>query len=544
MRLFLARARPYGPALAVKALVVATLLVAFLYGDYRIFRRLFAAARRIETLTPMFALGLIENFLGLVFLVASMVLFFSAMTSAISSLFLDFDLETWHAAPVSRLRIATARLGKALVQSAYLVFFFLMPVIVALQLELGKSAAFSVAGGAGVVLMLVPPVCLACTIVLLLVRFFPVRRVHQIAVTLAIVVVTGAVVGIRMVRPERLFAEIATDDVVAVLQAIRLPSAELFPAAWLANALLQGNAAAAWRMAGLAAASLLVYLAVARWTYFTAFVRAKETSAPTAIGAGPFTRLLDRLLARADPPTRALFGKEARIVTRDAAQWSQLFMMAALLFIYLYNIQMMPLEGDFRAAILAYVNLGMSGFVVAAICLRFAYPSIAAEGKQFWILETAPVSIRRILWTKAAVYALPLLVLSLLLTVLANLLLDASGTIWGWTLAGAFCSTAGLVGLGVGMGAMSADFKRENPIEVAVSLGGLAYMAISLLYVGSMMFLLARPVQRLLLRIVFGVDPEHPLWVTPLLAGVFVSALLAIVPIEIAARRFPARRRF
>ena len=39
------------------------------------------------------------------------------------------------------------------------------------------------------------------------------------------------------------------------------------------------------------------------------------------------------------------------------AQWSQLFLMAALLFIYLYNIRMLPLGGDARATIVAYANL-------------------------------------------------------------------------------------------------------------------------------------------------------------------------------------------
>ena len=66
---------------------------------------------------------------------------------------------------------------------------------------------------------------------------------------------------------------------------------------------------------------------------------------------------------------------DLRTLTRDVAQWSQLFMMAALLFIYLYNVRMLPLGGDTRATIIAYANLGMAGFVVAAICLRFAYPS-------------------------------------------------------------------------------------------------------------------------------------------------------------------------
>src|SRR5439155_3138220 len=135
--------------------------------------------------------------------------------------------------------------------------------------------------------------------------------------------------------------------------------------------------------------------------------------APAALGARAFARISDRLLARVDAPMRAMLSKEIRTLSRDVAQWSQLFLMAALMFIYLYNIRMLPLGGDARATIVSYANLGMAGFIIAAICLRFAYPSVSSEGKAFWILQSAPVSYRRLLIAKVIVYAVPLTVLSL-----------------------------------------------------------------------------------------------------------------------------------
>src|SRR5207244_12168657 len=156
-----------------------------------------------------------------------------------------------------------------------------------------------------------------------------------------------------------------------------------------------------------------------------AYVRARESTAPAALGARPLTRMIDRLLAPLSAPTRAMAAKEVRTLTRDVAQWSQLFLMAALLFLYLYNIRMLPLGGDARATIVAYANLGMAGFVVAAICLRFAYPSVSSEGRAFWMLQSAPVSYRRFLLVKVFVYGAPLTILSLLLTAFADILLHA-----------------------------------------------------------------------------------------------------------------------
>jgi len=177
--------------------------------------------------------------------------------------------------------------------------------------------------------------------------------------------------------------------------------------------------------------------------------------------------------------------------------------------------------------------------VIAATCLRFAYPSISAEGKQFWIVETAPVSFRLLLWVKVLVYAVPLVGLGLLLTSLGNLILDAPGIVWGYTLAGSILISLTLVALGVGMGAANPNFKLENPLELAMSLGGFAYMALSLLYVGFMMFMMARPMHGFMLRVWFGVNDPRPLVVTlaPLLTAIAVSFALSVVPIELARVR-------
>src|SRR4029079_987282 len=126
--------------------------------------------------------------------------------------------------------------------------------------------------------------------------------------------------------------------------------------------------------------------------------------------------------------------KEVRTLARDVAQWSQLFLMAALLFIYLYNIRMLPLGGDTRAGIVAYANLGMAGFVISAICLRFAYPSVSAEGKAFWLVQSAPISYRQFLLVKVLVYSAPLTLLSLILPVFANIILDAGAAVWAFTI--------------------------------------------------------------------------------------------------------------
>jgi ABC-2 type transport system permease protein len=288
------------------------------------------------------------------------------------------------------------------------------------------------------------------------------------------------------------------------------------------------------------AISFAAFVLIARQVYFAAYVRARESMAPAALGAGPLTRVVDRLLAPLSPPTRAMAGKEVRTLTRDVAQWSQLFLMAALLFLYLYNIRMLPLGGDTRATIVAYANLGMAGFVVAAICLRFAYPSVSSEGKAFWMLQSAPVSYRRFLLVKVFVYGTPLTVLSIVLTAFADILLHADRVVWTFTLLGASMLGVTLVTLGVGLGALAPNFAAENPLQVGLSLGGFGYMAVALAYVGGMMLLMARPVVQYLFWRVFGVAPDAAVTTIPVVTAITLSAALCVFPLLIAEKRLTA----
>ncbi|HKR64069.1 MAG TPA: hypothetical protein VJZ00_10080, partial [Thermoanaerobaculia bacterium] len=505
LRLTIAKLRPFNAATNTRTAIVVLLVIAFLFGDYALFERLFGATASVEKQNPFFALGLLRNLLALVYLIATVILFSSSMTVAIGSFFTDLDLDIHHGAPRGKLRIALGRYAKTLVQSAAMVFLFLVPMLVAYASHYPHGARFYPMMLLNLALLLTTPVSLACTLILLLVRWFPVQRVHQIVATIAVLVLTVVVLAFRMSRPERFFANISTDDVRRVLSAIELPSMSLYPSTALAAMMTRVSPPfVSPRIAITAFAFFAAFVLVARASYFVAFVRARESLAPVAIGSAAATRILDRLVARADAPLRAMLGKEVRTIGRDAAQWSQVFLMAALLFMYLYNIRMLPLGGDARATIVAYGNLGMAGFVIAAICLRFAYPSVSAEGKAFWMLQTAPISYRHFLRVKVIVYATPLTLLALLLTAFANVLLDANAVVWAFTLFGASLLSVTLVSLGIGLGALTPNFNAENPLQVGLSLGGFAYMALSMLYVGTMMVLMARPVMRYFALYILG----------------------------------------
>lgn len=550
LRIALSKLRPFNATNIARICVVAVVLASFLYGDLALFRRLFKATAGIEAATPFFALGLLRNLLGMVFLVATVVLFSSALTAAIGAFFSDLDLDLYHAAPRSRLRLAISRWGKTLVQSGTIVFAFLIPLFVAFARQYHIGPSFYAETCINLLLLLTIPVSLAAALILSLVRWFPVRHVHQIVATIAMIVLTLAVVAFRMSRPERFFANISTDDLVRVLRTVELPSMEAYPSTAIADLMVQratepSRAATLFapKIAIPAVVAFALFVVVARAFYFAAFVRARETMAPVALGSEFATRIIDRALAPFDLQTRSLVAKEVRTLARDVAQWSQLFLMAALLFIYLYNIRMLPLGGDARATILAYFNVGMAGFVVTAICLRFAYPSVSAEGKSFWMVQSAPVSYRQFLRVKVVVYAAPLTILSILLTAFANAILKASPVVWAFTLIGSSLLAITLVSLGVALGGFAPDFAAENPLQVGLSLGGFAYMAVALGYVGVIMLLMARPIIAYFFWRIFGIGHDHD-WISitvPIVIAITLSIVLMVFPLMIAERRLARR---
>ncbi len=546
IRINLAKLRPFNAAAAIKLAITAVIVALFLYGDFALFRRLFRAVAKVEATTPFFALGLLRNILALAFLVAVVVLFSSSMTAAIGAFFTDLDLETYHAAPVPKWRIALNRWGKTFMQSATIIYVFLIPMFIAFAAQYHVPPWFYPVVLIDLALLLAIPVTLGTAVIIALVRFFPVQRVHQIVASLAILVMTVVVVAFRMSRPERFFMPINTDDVARALQAIELPTMERYPGTALADLMIAvggGQHASLFplRIVGPAIGFFVAFVALAAPIYFRAYVRARENLAPTAIGAGGFTRIADWLLRPFDAPTRALIGKEVRTLTRDVAQWSQLFLMAALMFLYLYNIRMLPLGGDARASIISYANLGMAGFIIAAICLRFAYPSVSSEGRAFWMLQTAPVSYRRLLIAKVVVYSIPLTALSLILTAFANVILHANAVIWVFTIVGASMLAGTLVSLGVGLGAITPNFNAENPLQVGLSLGGFGYMAAALAYVGAIMFLMARPVVQYLFWRLFALDYASVLvFAVPIAGAVILSIALSILPLIAAEKRLAA----
>jgi ABC-2 type transport system permease protein len=146
----------------------------------------------------------------------------------------------------------------------------------------------------------------------------------------------------------------------------------------------------------------------------------------------------------------------------------------------------------FLKNVYALINLGMAGFVMATVAVRFVFPAVSAEGAAFWIIRTSPISLRDFLWSKFWMAILPVFLLTEGLTVAANEFLGVDPFLKVVSAVAIAFMTLALVGLATGLGARYPRF-GSDPTQVAGSYGGVAFMILAVLYIIVMIVLLGWP---------------------------------------------------
>jgi ABC-2 type transport system permease protein len=461
---------------------------------------------------------------------------FSGVVTALSSFFLSDDLRLLLVAPVAPRRLFHARFTRTLVQSSWMVVIFVAPVLAGIGRARCAGAAFYATALLTIVPFAVIPVAIGTAVTLLLVNTFPARRARDLLMLMGLLFAASLVVVLRMIRPEQLMRVESLPDVTAFFATLQSPITPLLPSFWAGETLfasLRGggdllHAAALWTTA--LASVVLLRMAAERW-YFAGYSRSQE--APKA----RFTqfRTIDRLAGwlPLSPVRRHLLVKDTKIFLRDVSQWSQLLLLLALVLLYLYNfrildLQRIPYMSGVVKNVYAFVNLGLAGFVMATVTVRFVFPAISSEGAAFWIVRTSPVPLRDFLWSKFWAGLLPVVLLTEVLTIAANEFLGVDPFLKFAAALAILCMSFALVGLAIGLGARYPRFGAD-PSEVAGSYGGVAFMVQAVLFVIVMIVLAGWPSSIYVVRRLRGLPltaPQQLLAAGCTAAGIGISAFV------------------
>lgn len=480
---------------ATAVLLLGILLIKF---DYWFFHRLIAAIQgKLEFLAPYMLHQLVHtlflSFFGLLVL--------SSLSSSISGFYMSREIPMLVTAPLSPTAFILQRFWLVLFQSSWMILIFGAPPFFAYSSRLGLGWDFIIGWVPVFTLLVIIPVFIGSTLGMVLMRLLPASRVNQAVSFVSLGAAAFIVLLFRMSRPERLFMDVPMEEVMGFVEAMTVPESPLMPTSWATTAVVnlstQGYNDVYWLnliyLGAVTAAAATIFYLVFRLFYRKSLasvdegqvrkVRKKESS-------------VERIIGRINPVVGSYLVKDILLFVRDPARWTQIFLLGALVVLYVYNAYSFPLGGMFYRNLVAFLNLAISGFIMSALCVRFVFPSVSLEGRSLWVTLSSPVSMRRFFLSKYLFAALPLSIISLVLSVATNLVMGIRGDMMILFTAASLAMALSLTGLSLGMGAMYPRFDFENDAQIAASPGGVATMILSLGYVGLMVVFLAAPVYR------------------------------------------------
>ncbi|HKW41706.1 MAG TPA: hypothetical protein VJN39_10710 [Gemmatimonadales bacterium] len=520
-----------------KLLTLVLVGLAFWVGVFGVLYRILKYIRGVEDVGPLLA----GKILGVVLLAFVGILVLSNVITALSSFFLAKDLDLLVSAPVDWLRIYLAKLGETLLHSSWMVALMAVPIFTAYGVIYRGGVAFAPFAVLTMVPLLTLPAVAGTALTLTLVNIFPARRTRDLLSIIALAAAGGLIMLFRLIRPERLASPEGFRNLLDFIAVLRTPTSPFLPSEWASQAVmgfLQGKMdpmplVLLWTTA---AAFVTLGAMLHRQLFAPGFTKAQE-AAERFVRGGVWRVTIGTLLGFLPVGKREFVIKDVKLFFRDTTQWSQLILLAVLVLVYLFNIKTLPLHrgepvGFFYVTLVSFLNLGLAGFVLAAIAARFIFPAVSLEGRHMWLLRSSPLDLRALLWSKYWVGTIPLLVLALILTGMTNVLLEVRPFMMAVGLVTICGLTFAIAAMALGFGALYPQFETENAAQIPTSFGGLVYMMATIALLAAVIVVLWQAVYQYVRSVYLGqpvvVDAAMILWFAlagTLCAGATAAAL-------------------
>ncbi|HSB34003.1 MAG TPA: hypothetical protein VLG39_06080 [Nitrospirota bacterium] len=536
------------PGDGLKTVVLAFLGLAFWAFLYGASYRVLSYFRTIEGLGDLLALRL----LSMVLLTFFSILVFSNIVTSLSTFYLSGELEILHSAPVRIENIFRAKYIETIIDSSWMTLIYGLPVFIAYGTVFKASFLYYL----GFILTIVPflfiPAALGIVATMLLVNAFPARRAKDIVVLLGLLFFVVLYILFRVLRPEKLVDPDAFPTLVQYLTAMRTPVSPLLPSSWasevLAPLLRKSDGEAIFYLLMLWSTGL-AGIVIGEWAciriYYSGWSRSQEGRKAAISRSRTAELFFSAVSAPFRGKMRALVLKDIKLFSRDTSQWSQLFLIFALMVVYIYSFKLLPLEraqmpSFYLQNLISFLNLGMVGFVTSAIAVRFVFPAVSLEGSAFWILRSAPLSLGDLLRAKFWSSLLPLLVVAEILIIWSNRLLKVTPFMMGLGIVTIFMMTLGITSLGIGLGAVFPRFKHDNVAQIPTGFGGIVFMLVTMIFIGAVIIFEAWPVYKIFMGQTIGRQISVSGWAAVAASfGVVIAVvvLAVVLPMKIGLSR-------
>jgi len=475
----------------LKVLFLSVLAILFFILVYVLFTKVLWYFHSI----PVFGDFLTRKLLLILLLTFFFFLIFSNLISSLSTFFLSGEMNLILNNPVPLSQIYYARLLLSMIESSWMVLILALPILFAYRSVYSAGMLFYIKSFITIIPYLIICSVTGTFITTLIVSVFPARKIRDFLVIISFIILGGLYVLFRILQPEKLIKPEIFKSIADYFTSISVPDSFLLPSVWAGETImyfLTGKGDGIFYLLMListAGAFLIIGEFLNRMVFPVAWTKAQEAKG-AKIARGVVFDLLTSPLNRFLPEgMKAIIVKDIKTFFRDASQWTQIFLLIALIVVYLMNFRLIPFDklpdlSFFLKNLFSFLNLGLAGFVLSAMAVRFIYPSISLEGKNFWLLKSSPLTIREFLWSKFLTNILPFIILGEILIVVSNIFLKVTNFIMVLGIISIFFMVFAIVGLGVGIGAIFPRFHLDNPAKIATGFGGFLFMIVSLLFVG------------------------------------------------------------
>ena len=486
--------------------------------------------------------------LSMMLVVSFALLLFSSILTSLSKLYLSRDLLLVHSLPVSSYKIFITRWIDSTLDSAWMVIIYTLPVFVSYGLVYQSGPFYYMNTIITMLCLAAIASSISTLMVMIAVIFIPASRMKSVFILMGILFFVVIYLAIRLSKPELLVDPEVFDTVMVYITSLQTPSSPFLPSSWAYDSIrfaLSGSigdslffTALSFSFAGMI---LFTMILLSDAIYFKGF--SKTQNAPVRLFKNHVAG--ERIFNFLPGPIKSFTIKEIKTFLRDQTQWTQLFLIAALVVIYVYNFKVLPLEKSpiktvYLQNLFSFLNMGLALFVLTAVTARFAYPAVSLEREAFWLVKTSPLSMRTFLWIKFFIYYLPLLILTEILIVATNILLQVTPFMMVLSGLTVFLVVPGIVAMGIGLGAAYPDFKAQNPTQTVTSFGGLVFMIACAGYIGLVVIIEAGPVYNLFMAGIRNktISLSIWIWIVGSFTLVLVLSLLAIsLPMRFGERR-------
>ncbi len=518
----------------IKALFYGGFLFLFMLGAYWFFYRSFDYLSE----QPQIGAALMNRILSIGFLTFFSMLFASNIITALSTLYRSPEVTYLMTTPAPVIDIFTLKSIENIFFSSWAILILGSPIVFAYGVAMDAPKLYYPLVITTMLIFIVVPASFGISATVLFSRFFARLRLRHVMILAVSIFTLVMVIFLTYVRPNVIVLE-ETEDLSQVnrfLDTLPASTSFLSPSSWLTrifNEAINLNLAEAGFYFLVLLSTAMMTFQVTYWLgerfYYRSWTDSLVAKELQAMEVARRQQIRHSWLWGAFPKIyRTLLEKDSMIFWRDPTQWSQLLILVILLIFYIVNLRNLPSQIThlFWKTMISFFNFGFTGYVLATVSVRFVYPAISLEGRNFWVIGTAPIRLSTIFWGKFWQTFVVFFFCAQALVTISNYMLRVEPIVYYVGFFGTTMMSMTLTAISLGMGAVFPYFKERNPSRIASSAGGLVTVLISLIYVAVVVIILAQPLHFYFRSLFYHSEFSHKY---TLAAGAVVLAISAIV---------------